>query len=251
MTNGATNDIHTNNTRPGIFDDKLHCFNNNNDNNNNNNNDNNNNNNNDNLRNHDDFTRGFFESNESSRSDIDILNDNLNVNIYRYKFTEEFTEELYKFSKVHQYDHRKDFKEAWIKWTDDNNLIVLDEINRLTKLGYNGDILDKMFKSARYYFRNKSTEKNKPQTRRTYIGSQKELLDAMDTHILNNINKNDYKPSNAFHDFCQENLQILQEEVTRLCKCGITDKNEIQSKVKKTYKNRYFMLVKRHLVQMA
>ena len=32
--------------------------------------------------------------------------------IYRYKFREEFVGELYKFSKIHQYDHRKDFKEA-------------------------------------------------------------------------------------------------------------------------------------------
>ena len=40
------------------------------------------------------------------------------------KFIEEFTSELYKFSKIHQYDHRKDFKEAWNIWVEDNQGLV-------------------------------------------------------------------------------------------------------------------------------
>jgi hypothetical protein len=79
--------------------------------------------------------------------------------------TDEFMKELHNFSKIHQYDHRKDFKEAWNTWIEENNDIVTDEIRRLTEMGYDGDILDKMFKSARYYFRKKSTEKNEPQAR--------------------------------------------------------------------------------------
>ena len=43
--------------------------------------------------------------------------------------------------------------------------------------------LDKMFKSARYYFRKKGTEKKEPKRRCSYIGTAKELLDAMDTLI--------------------------------------------------------------------
>ena len=46
---------------------------------------------------------------------INIGAANLNP-IYRYKFTEHFMEELYEFSKIHQYDARKDFKEAWKIW---------------------------------------------------------------------------------------------------------------------------------------
>lgn len=180
---------------------------------------------------------GIEEKNEDT-------NNNININIYRYKFTNEFTDELFKFSKIHQYDHRTDFKEAWNEWLENNSEIVDEETRRLINLGYNGDILDKMFKSARYYFRKKSTEKSEPQARRTYIGSQKELLDAIDEHIMINIAKPDYKPSIAFNEFCQENIKLLQEEVSRLCKNGFTDKNEIKSKVKKTYKNRYFIISK-------
>ena len=128
--------------------------------------------------------------------------DNASINIYRYKFTEDFTTELFKFSKIHQYDHRKDFKEAWNVWFEENNEIVNDEIRRLTNLGYDGDVQDKMFKSARYYFRKKSTEKKTPQKRRTYIGAQKDLLDSMDKHIEANIRNEEYKPADAFESYC-------------------------------------------------
>ena len=165
--------------------------------------------------------------------------DEINVSIYRYKFLDQFTQDLYKFSKIHQYDHRKDFKDAWNIWIEENDELVDDEVRRLTNLGYNGNVLDKMFKSARYYFRNKTNEKKEPQQRRVYVGVQKEFLDAIDEHIIEN---NNCKPSDGFALFCQEKIDVLKEEVNRLCKAGITNHIEIKDKVKKTYKNRYFML---------
>ncbi len=173
----------------------------------------------------------------------DERNNDINVNIYRYKFTNEFTNELYKFSKIHQYDHRTDFKEAWEIWTKDNADLVDDEVRRLTNLGYDGDILDKMFKSARYYFRKKSTEKKEPVKRRIYVGSQKDLLEAMDDHIKSNISSSEFKPSDGFDEFCKQNVDILKDQVNQLIHAGITDSNEIKAKIKKTYKNRYFLII--------
>jgi hypothetical protein len=168
---------------------------------------------------------------------------NYNINIYRYKFTNEFTEDLFKFSKIHQYDHRNDFKEAWNEWLENNSEIVDEETRRLINLGYHGDILDKMFKSARYYFRKKSTEKKEPAKRRIYVGSQKELLHTMDDHINKNINIENFKPSEGFDEFCKNNIEILKQVVFTLHKAGITDSNEIKNKIKKTYKNRYFLII--------
>ena len=165
------------------------------------------------------------------------------VNIFRYKFCEDFTKPLYQFSKIHQYDHRKDFKEAWNIWIEENEDLVNKEVRRLTELDYKGDILDKMFKSARYYFRKKSTEKKEPKKRRVYVGIQSELLSAMDKHINANKKNDNYKPSTGFDEFCKEYIEILKVEVTSLCKSGITDSEEIKNKIKKTYKNRYFMLI--------
>jgi hypothetical protein len=88
-----------------------------------------------------------------------------------------------------------------------------------------------MFKSARYYFRKKSTEKKTPIERRDYICTKKELLDCMDLHIKSNINDNNYKPSNGFNEFCRINLDLLKEEITNLCKNGFSDSNEIKEKI--------------------
>jgi len=165
-----------------------------------------------------------------------------NINIYRYKFTDDFTNEMFKFSKIHQYDHRKEFKEAWNVWLEDNEDIIKDEKRRLLNIGYDGDISDKMFKSARYYFRKKSTEKKNPIQRRSYITFKKDLLDAMDEHINLKINIKCYKPSDCFDDFCKNNIDLLKEEVCILCRNGLTDPIEIKNKFKKTYKNRYFLL---------
>jgi hypothetical protein len=178
---------------------------------------------------------------QNNKDDTDI-----NINIYRYKFTEAFTEELYKFSKIHEYDNRKDFKEAWQIWIEEQEDIVDAEVRRLINLGYEGNVIDKMFKSSRYYFRKKKLENNKePQKRRVYQNVQKELLEQMDEHIKTNINNKDYKPSEGFDRFCQDNMDILKEEINNLLKNGFTDSDEIKKKIKKTYKNRYFLLTSR------
>jgi hypothetical protein len=176
-----------------------------------------------------------FNENRFAKHDI-------NIKIYRFKFTDDFMDVLHIFAKVHQYDHRKVFKEAWELWLEENDTIVSAEVQRLTELNYNGDIIDKMFKSARYYFRKKSTEKKEPLERRSYISGDKELIDAMDMHILENIEQANYKPSDGFDDFCKTNIDLLQKEVNYLCRCGMKNSNEMKEKIKKTYKNRYFLI---------
>jgi hypothetical protein len=167
----------------------------------------------------------------------------INATIFRFKFTEEFMEDLYKFAKIHQYDHRKDFKEAWQIWTEENEDLVQDETDRLHNLGYDGDILDKMFKSARYYFRKKSPVKVEPKQRRQYISVSHELLEAMDTHIRSNIGLNDYKPKTGFVNFYEANHTLIVQTFRNFYQQNIKDSEFIQTKLKKTYKNRYFMFI--------
>ena len=200
------------------------------------------------------LSTNYENKNNENNNDINIANDiNINIvndkkeefiiNIYRYKFTYEFTEELYKFSKIHQYDDKNDFKEAWNIWIKDNDDIVSQEVRRVTNLGYNGNIITKMFKSERYYFRKKNTEKKQPIERRNYVGVQKEILDSMDKHIETNIKNNSkYKPADAFHSYCNEHTDVIKVEIKNLLKLGLNNPNEIKNKIKKTYKNRYFLL---------
>ena len=170
---------------------------------------------------------------------------NYMINIFRYKFTQEFITPLYEFSKIHQYDHRSAFKEAWTQWVEENQDLIHSEIERLTILKYEGDVLDKMFKSARYYFRKKSTKKTEPVDRRDYIGIQQELLESMDSHILNHIKEEDFKPSKAFIHYCNESRDLLKNEMIRMLNNKIPD-SLIQEKIKKTYKNRYFMFISKN-----
>jgi len=160
------------------------------------------------------------------------------INIYRYKFTQDFMDELHNFSKIHQYDDRVMFKEAWTLWSEQNEEIIKEEVERLLRNGYEGDILDKMFKSARYYFRKKSTQKPEPKIRKPYISLQKEILDLMDLYIK----ENECKPSEGFANFCNANIDGLKTEIGRLMENGFIDAKLIQEKFKKTYKNRYFIL---------
>ena len=195
-----------------------------------------------------DYRRDAFSYADSRTYDFEKMrknNEEVVVNIYRYKFTEDFMQDLFTFAKVHQYDHRKDFKEAWVAWIDTNENTVNEEVTRLTRLGYDGDILDKMFKSARYYFRKKSTEKKAPEPRRDYVSVRKELLEAIDAHINKSISGANYKPSDGFDNFCNNNLELIKDEISHLTKSGLTDSDEIKQKIKKTYKNRYFLVIRK------
>ena len=83
--------------------------------------------------------------------------------IYRFKFTEDFSGLLEQFAIVHQYDKSKVFKEAYNEFIKNNKNIVIREKRYLIGNGYDGDINDKMYRSARYYFKNKdySSTENK------------------------------------------------------------------------------------------
>jgi endo-alpha-1,4-polygalactosaminidase (GH114 family) len=182
----------------------------------------------------------------SNKEEIKISYDDNKKLIFRYKFSDDFAEQLYEFSKIHQYDERLTYKEAWALWIEENKDLITNETKRLNELGYEGNILEKMFISSRYYFRKKSTEKRKQQSRQCYIRVSQCLLNKMDEHILkilpNGITET-MKPSTSFIEFCEKNVDILEEEVKLLLGKGMKEPSEIKDKIKKTYKNRYFIKI--------
>ena len=66
-----------------------------------------------------------------------------------------------------------------------------------------------------------------------------------------NENKINYKKSESYkirllgidEFIIVDNIEILKEEVNMLCKNGLNNSIEIKTKMKKTYKNRYFMII--------
>ena len=164
------------------------------------------------------------------------------INVYRFKFTDKVTETITKFAKIHQFDDRHDYKEAWNEWLEENEDLVNDETKRLQELGYDKDVKDKMFKSGRYYFRKKTGNTTTPVKRRDYITIDHTIIIAMDKHIIENLNKDGYTPAKGYDMFCEENTDLLSREIVQLVKTSAIDAKQLADKIKKTYKNRYFIV---------
>ena len=160
--------------------------------------------------------------------------------IYRYKFTDGFMKEIKKFIDIHRFDESIVFKEAWVKWYDDHSTVVDAESTFLKEKGYGGDIASKMYKSVRYYYKNKPLSSKKPKKRQKYIRIDTEILEIMDRFI----DDNKEKPSASYEKFIRTNGALLNKNEDNLIQNGLS-KEDIALKMKKTFKNRYFRLVKK------
>jgi hypothetical protein len=187
--------------------------------------------------------------------------------IYRYKFSQDFMNQLEIFAIEHEEDDIADFKEAWESWIEDNNQLIATEINSLHEKNFQGDALDKMFFSARYYYRKKDAKKStstktgdgSKETKKQNIkySSSRTFLEQMDNHIKSQDLKT--KPSKCFDDFVTQHSSIIEEEYrSYLNKQDQTpsqteepehpkqpktlDEKAFQDKMKKTYKNRIFVI---------
>jgi len=165
----------------------------------------------------------------------------IQLKTFHFKFSPIFIEHLERFAKIHQYDDRHTFKEAWTTWTKTDSIskIIEEEIADLTKDGFDGNILEKMFKSARYYYRKKPETKDVIAKKKKYEGSSRSFLEQVDAHISHYVHthsvssgetiKSTASPAEAYDDFCKTHEIVGMDE----------------AKQKKTYKNRYYLFSKK------
>jgi hypothetical protein len=165
-------------------------------------------------------------------------------NIYRYKLSESIIELIKEFTDIHKYDDRKTYKEAWLQYCKENEEVISREENRLIETGYKGNVMDKMFKSGRYYYIKKKNNTDKvPVKRREYITMDNDIINKIDIHIQLNMTNKDYKPANGYMDFINNNDKMIKDEKERiLSEYNNIDEKSFYLKIKKTYKNRYYML---------
>ena len=83
--------------------------------------------------------------------------------------------------------------------------------------------------------------------RKKYTTISRELREAMDSHIIDALTAGQLKPQDGFLHFCETNIGLIKDAVTLLYKYETTDPNEMHQKVKKTYKNRYSMIVAKEI----
>ena len=216
------------------------------------------------------INNGNGNNDNKGNTDNKCNNDNLNgtkARVLRFEFSSALIERLNGFVNVHEYDDRKTYKEAWMAWLahDEIAALLTTEVARLRDLGYKGDVLDKLFKSGRYYFRTREPMVPNTQPRlgtaerlgqappRKYVLLNSEVLDAMDEHIERGLRSNDaYTPASGFVDFCNMRTDdaVLKAEVVSLSE-RLSSGEAVHAKLKKTYKNRYFMLNKAYSIYFS
>jgi hypothetical protein len=178
------------------------------------------------------------------------------LSTHRFVLSSEIVEYIDEFSKIHQYDERKTFKENWGKWIkkEDIEPIINDEVKRLKNLGYTGDVLTKMFKSARYYYRNKPTkqEDEDKKDRKSYEKLPQFILEQIDVHINKQINTNIIEnvdsqvkrsaitPAECFNNYLIENKKEILKTIQESGAISKQDVENIIKRYKKTYKNRFY-----------
>jgi hypothetical protein len=177
---------------------------------------------------------------------------------YRYDFSERCKEDLSKFAERNVDVPRKKYKELWLEWMETHRDMIADECNELVKQGFQGDPLDKMYKSVRYYHRKKDniidTIKDPPPNR-SYVRLPEELNKCMDNHIHNiittRINDDSIVEINlthgeSFHNFLEANADIVLNELVEIKKRdGVLDEN-IGTKLRKRYRDKFYKY--RHMI---
>jgi hypothetical protein len=180
----------------------------------------------------------------------------------RHTYSEEVVEQLSSFAKVHEYDGRKEFKEAWQKWMEEPDIknMIGSEVSRLTVNGLSGDILDRMYKSARYYYRKKCGGETvtEPTVRKEYEGLPRTVLKTIDDYIYSEINRNiaetekggnhiiTITAAKSFTTYCKLHYDVISDLLPPMNDedKGNTNMREelkkVTDRLKKTYKNRFY-----------
>lgn len=181
----------------------------------------------------------------------------IKLQTHRFVLQQHVTDILVEFAKIHQFDDRKDYKEAWETWTTDEDIspILKKEAERIQEIGFRGDIINKMFVSVRYYYRKKQTKtltdnNDSDKSIRGYQSVPKEVFNMIDEHIKsqlkkhvqknNNIIKSTVSPAKGFENFCSENKTLFLNQLPPNTSPTNEAMNEIVSKLKKSYKNRFY-----------
>ena len=167
---------------------------------------------------------------------------------FRFQLGASTLQRLRPFAATNADLNGKEFRAKWDGWCTINAAVVDAEAGRLRDLGYCGDVHGKLYRAARYYFKTRPpTLERAPRSRNStaYIALAPQLLAAMDQHIVVRTRKHVHaKPAVLYTDFlasCSSDLvTLLASEITRIVDQGGVDTDAAASKIKKTYKNRYF-----------
>jgi hypothetical protein len=125
------------------------------------------------------------------------------------------------------------------------------ECKTLRNEGFDGDVLDKMYKSARYYYKKREMTPQENRVKNVSVVHtnrfSSNFLISMDTVINEQLMK-DINESNAidksqvdyFHSYCNIHTNEIVMELRRIKETKGEIPEDIKTKLKKTYKNRFY-----------
>lgn len=176
---------------------------------------------------------------------------------FRFKISNnELYDEIVKFSKTYKYYNNDLLKQQYEQWCNQDNILCMiqDEETMLRRNGYdlnNNNIHNKIYKSIKYYhiknmlkdssFQYNETNNNKTNNKKLRFSS--ELIYLVKQYIQDCYESVEFKPSLCFDTFCEKhNEQINNEKINY---DGEITEKEFNQKLKKMFKNQYFMKYKK------
>lgn len=198
----------------------------------------------------------------------DLTNINIKLCMIKYIFSEEFSSVLHEFSKEHHREQIKIFRESWKTWisNDDIQIKIKEEMEKMRKsnvMWTDGEIMQKIYTSARFYYRKKEKQTNKTneikQTEtktKPYIGFTKDFIKLIDNNIKEHVLQKTETETTVilhqkqiFHKFTLEHTEEINEELGKLKQKYdemnvIFKPHDIAIKCKKVFTNRFYLISK-------
>lgn len=214
----------------------------------------------------------------------ELAKTNIKLQMAKQIFSEEFSKVLHAFSKQHYEEPLKQFRQSWQAWISKSDIQtqMIREIERMRTnnfIGTDEEIRQKIYTSARFYYRkkekrakklasdlqkeqeDKEQNTNKMSKHKPYIGFSKEFIQLMDNEIKDKIlqkaDTDDTKKTEAiklnqkkaFHTFTTAHVTEISEEFGKLkTKYDELEEHfvakEIANKLKKAYQNRFYCICK-------
>tara|TARA_B100001287_G_C22327048_1_gene364415 strand:+ start:11 stop:571 length:561 start_codon:yes stop_codon:yes gene_type:complete len=177
---------------------------------------------------------------------------------FRFKISNsDLYNEIVEFSRTNKYSNNEVLKQQYENWCNQDSILCMiqNEENMLRRNGYdltNNNIHNKIYKSIKYYhiknmlnessFQSNETN-NKNVTNNPKIRFSSELIHLVKQYMEDCYESDEFKPSLCFNTFCDKhNEQINNEKLNY--DDEITEK-EFNQKLKKMFKNQYFMKYKK------
>lgn len=171
---------------------------------------------------------------------------------FRFDFSKHTIDLLSVFSKEHCDEKCKQFQCSWRDWINKDNIkkTLDEECETLKALGFEGDVYDKMYKSARYYYKKRQDKKDKYEEKQSTVHTNRfssNFLKLMDNIIKSQLNE-DVKKNNGiersqiefFDNYCNIHRNEIVMELRDIKERKGQIPEDIKEKLKKTYKNRFY-----------